>query len=43
MQVIPPDLCEAWAGWLINIHHGFLPSFRRARPYHQAYTPRRQN
>jgi hypothetical protein len=38
MQVIPPHLCEAWAGWLINIHHGFLPSSRGARPYHQAYT-----
>ncbi len=37
MQVIPPDLCDAWAGRLINIHHGFLPSFRGARPYHQAY------
>ncbi len=37
MQVIPPDLCEAWDGRLINIHHGFLPSFRGARPYHQAY------
>jgi formyltetrahydrofolate deformylase len=37
MQVIPPDLCQAWDGRLINIHHGFLPSFRGARPYHQAY------
>ncbi|MGS0685965.1 formyltetrahydrofolate deformylase [Nakamurella sp. GG22] len=37
MQVIPHDLCEAWDGRLINIHHGFLPSFRGARPYHQAY------
>jgi len=37
MQVIPPDLCEAWEGRLINIHHGFLPSFRGARPYHQAH------
>jgi len=37
MQVIPPELCDAWAGRLINIHHGFLPSFRGARPYHQAY------
>ena len=37
MQVIPPTLCERWAGRLINIHHGFLPSFRGARPYHQAY------
>lgn len=37
MQVVPPELCEAWTGRLINIHHGFLPSFRGARPYHQAY------
>lgn len=37
MQVIPPQLCDAWEGMLINIHHGFLPSFRGARPYHQAY------
>jgi formyltetrahydrofolate deformylase len=38
MQVIPPELCLAWQGRLINIHHGFLPSFRGARPYHQAHT-----
>ena len=37
MQVIPPELCRDWEGRLINIHHGFLPSFRGARPYHQAY------
>ena len=37
MQVVPPELCAAWEGRLINIHHGFLPSFRGARPYHQAY------
>jgi formyltetrahydrofolate deformylase len=37
MQVVPPELCAAWDGRLINIHHGFLPSFRGARPYHQAY------
>jgi formyltetrahydrofolate deformylase len=37
MQVVPADLCTAWDGRLINIHHGFLPSFRGARPYHQAY------
>ena len=37
MQVVPPGLCQAWEGRLINIHHGFLPSFRGARPYHQAY------
>ncbi|MET0865874.1 MAG: formyltetrahydrofolate deformylase [Nakamurella sp.] len=37
MQVIPAELCQAWDGRLINIHHGFLPSFAGARPYHQAY------
>ena len=37
MQVVPSGLCAAWDGRLINIHHGFLPSFRGARPYHQAY------
>jgi formyltetrahydrofolate deformylase len=37
MQVVPAELCAAWDGRLINIHHGFLPSFRGARPYHQAY------
>jgi formyltetrahydrofolate deformylase len=37
MQVVPAALCAAWDGRLINIHHGFLPSFRGARPYHQAY------
>ncbi len=38
MQVVPPELCAAWQGRLINIHHGFLPSFQGARPYHQAHT-----
>lgn len=38
MQILPPDLCELWAGKAINIHHSFLPSFIGARPYHQAYT-----
>lgn len=37
MQVVPPELCAAWDGRLINIHHAFLPSFVGARPYHQAY------
>lgn len=37
MQVLPPELCEAWAGRAINIHHSFLPSFIGARPYHQAF------
>jgi formyltetrahydrofolate deformylase len=37
MQVLPPELCEAWEGRALNIHHSFLPSFAGARPYHQAY------
>ena len=38
MQILPPELCAAYAGRVINIHHSFLPSFVGARPYHQAYT-----
>lgn len=37
MQVLPPELCEHWAGRAINIHHSFLPSFAGARPYRQAF------
>ncbi len=37
MQIVPPELCERYAGRIINIHHSFLPSFAGARPYHQAY------
>lgn len=37
MQILPPALCERYAGRVINIHHSFLPSFAGARPYHQAY------
>lgn len=37
MQVLPPELCEHWAGRVLNIHHSFLPSFAGARPYHQAF------
>jgi formyltetrahydrofolate deformylase len=37
MQILPPDLCAAWSGRAINIHHSFLPSFIGARPYHQAH------
>ncbi|WP_245267011.1 formyltetrahydrofolate deformylase [Saccharomonospora piscinae] len=38
MRILPPELCAAWAGRAVNIHHSFLPSFVGARPYHQAYT-----
>jgi formyltetrahydrofolate deformylase len=37
MQVLSDDLCRAMAGRIINIHHSFLPSFKGAKPYHQAY------
>jgi formyltetrahydrofolate deformylase len=37
MQVLSDDLCKALAGRAINIHHSFLPSFKGAKPYHQAH------
>ena len=37
MQVLSPALCERMAGRVINIHHSFLPSFKGAKPYHQAH------
>ena len=37
MQVLSPALVERLAGRCINIHHGFLPSFKGAKPYHQAH------
>ena len=37
MQILSPGMCEALSGRAINIHHSFLPSFKGARPYHQAH------
>ena len=37
MQILSAGFVEAWKGRVINIHHGFLPAFQGARPYHQAY------
>lgn len=37
MQILSSDLCAALAWRAINIHHSFLPSFKGARPYHQAH------
>ncbi|EWY38127.1 formyltetrahydrofolate deformylase [Skermanella stibiiresistens SB22] len=37
MQVLSPELCDRLAGRAINIHHSFLPSFKGAKPYHQAF------
>jgi formyltetrahydrofolate deformylase len=37
MQILSDDLCRSLSGRAINIHHSFLPSFKGAKPYHQAY------
>ena len=37
MQVLSDELTRELSGRCINIHHSFLPSFKGARPYHQAY------
>jgi formyltetrahydrofolate deformylase len=38
MQVLSDEVCKALEGRIINIHHSFLPSFKGAKPYHQAHT-----
>ncbi|UVO35723.1 formyltetrahydrofolate deformylase [Bradyrhizobium arachidis] len=38
MQVLSDGLCQRMSGRVINIHHSFLPSFKGARPYHQAHS-----
>ena len=38
MQVLSPEFCQALQWRAINIHHSFLPSFKGAKPYHQAHT-----
>ncbi len=37
MQILSPRVCDHFAGRAINIHHSFLPGFKGARPYHQAW------
>ena len=37
MQVLSDDVCRRLSGQAINIHHSFLPSFKGAKPYHQAF------
>ena len=37
MQVLSDDACRALYGRAINIHHSFLPGFKGAKPYHQAF------
>lgn len=37
MQVLSDNICQQLNGRCINIHHSFLPSFKGAKPYHQAH------
>jgi len=37
MQILSNETCGTLAGKVINIHHSFLPGFKGARPYHQAF------
>ncbi len=37
MQILSDGFCAKLPGMIINIHHSFLPSFKGARPYHQAH------
>ena len=37
MQILSPSFCDGLRGKVINIHHSFLPSFKGARPYQQAF------
>lgn len=37
MQILSDDLCQKLDGRAINIHHSFLPGFKGAKPYHQAF------
>ena len=37
MQVLSDQMCRKLDGRVINIHHSFLPGFKGAKPYHQAY------
>lgn len=38
MQVLSDGLAAKLTGRCINIHHSFLPSFKGAKPYHQAFS-----
>jgi formyltetrahydrofolate deformylase len=37
MQVLSTEMCDAFRGSAINIHHSFLPSFKGSKPYHRAH------
>jgi formyltetrahydrofolate deformylase len=37
MQILSDEMCKTMSGRIINIHHSFLPSFKGANPYKQAF------
>jgi formyltetrahydrofolate deformylase len=37
MQILSDEFCSNFPGRIINIHHSFLPGFKGAKPYHQAF------
>jgi formyltetrahydrofolate deformylase len=37
MQILSNEMCREMSGRIINIHHSFLPSFKGAKPYRQAF------
>jgi len=37
MQILSPAFIKAYTDRIINVHHSFLPAFKGAKPYHQAY------
>ncbi len=37
MQILSPEFTRKWENKIVNIHHGFLPAFKGAKPYHQAW------
>lgn len=37
MQILSDEMCQTMSGRIINIHHSFLPSFKGANPYKQAF------
>jgi formyltetrahydrofolate deformylase len=37
MQILSDEMCRRMSGRIINIHHSFLPSFKGANPYKQAF------
>ena len=38
MQILSDDFCRSYENRIINIHHSFLPAFKGARPYHNAFS-----